>query len=78
MHISHMIMWVVHGKLWKVLRDTASGIRFVKKFHEVCDAGGIHYYLLSGTAIDAVRHGGFIPWEDIDVGLLRMIIMVTL
>ncbi len=44
----------------------------LKKFREICDAEGMHYYLLGGTAIGAVRHGGFIPWDDdIDVGLLR-------
>lgn len=44
----------------------------LKKFREICDAEEMHYYLLGGTAIGAIRHGGFIPWDDdIDVGLLR-------
>lgn len=44
----------------------------LKKFREICDTEGMHYYLLSGTAIGAIRYGGFIPWDDdIDVGLLR-------
>ena len=47
-------------------------LELLKKFREICDAEGMHYYLLGGTVIGAVRHGGFIPWDDdIDVGLLR-------
>lgn len=48
-------------------------LELLKKFREICDAEGMNYYLLGGTAIGAVRHRGFIPWDDdIDVGLLRV------
>ena len=41
-------------------------------FIEVCQSEGLRWYLLGGTALGAVRHGGFIPWDDdIDVGLPR-------
>lgn len=41
-------------------------------FHEFCVTHGLRYYALSGTMLGAVRHGGFIPWDDdIDVGMPR-------
>lgn len=47
-------------------------IELLKKFKYICEKENIQYFLLGGTAIGAVRHGGFIPWDDdIDVALFR-------
>lgn len=52
------------------LRQIQMGI--LDEVHHFCETHGLRYFLSSGTLIGAVRHKGYIPWDDdIDIYMPR-------
>lgn len=53
-------------KIWMVSLD------LLLEFDSVCRKHGLQYFLAGGTLLGAIRHRGFIPWDDdADVYMLR-------
>lgn len=53
-------------KVWAVELD------LLKEFADVCEEHGLKWFVHAGTMLGAVRHHGFIPWDDdIDVVMPR-------
>lgn len=47
-------------------------VSILREFDRVCKALEIPYILFAGTMLGAVRHQGFVPWDDdVDVMMLR-------
>lgn len=45
-------------------------IQMLGDIKDFCDSNDLSFFLVGGSALGAVRHGGFIPWDDdLDIGM---------
>lgn len=52
------------------IKQSEMGI--LRDFIKICDENNLEYFGIAGTCLGAVRHGGYIPWDDdIDIGMPR-------
>ena len=68
--------WGGHGKSMRKylsLRELQlTELELLEFFSDFCHRRNIRFYLIGGTLLGAIRHGGFIPWDDdIDVCMPR-------
>ena len=60
----------INEKERRLIQQSAFEILCV--FRRLCEVNNLTYYLTAGTLLGAVRHKGFIPWDDdIDVAMPR-------
>ena len=47
-------------------------LMIARDIDRICRENGLKYYMVGGTLLGAVRHGGFIPWDDdLDIAMFR-------
>lgn len=60
------------GKTNNIRKLQLIELNILKEVASVCDKHNLIYYLSEGTLLGAIRHGGFIPWDDdVDVCMPR-------
>lgn len=57
---------------WALRKIQLVELEILNVISDFCEKRGITWFIDSGTCLGALRHGGFIPWDDdIDIGMMR-------
>lgn len=54
-------------------RAWAAQLEILQQIDQICERNNIEYFASSGTLLGAIRHGGYIPWDDdLDIEMKRL------
>ena len=68
-YVGEFYVTIYQGKLERIKRIEMDIMREIDR---ICKENDITYFLVGGSLLGAVRHQGFIPWDDdIDIGMFR-------
>ena len=65
--------FMYNDEVQKTLRKLQlAELNIIKLFMKICEKEHLRYFMIGGTMLGAIRHKGFIPWDDdVDIMMLR-------